>query len=36
VTDRQVLAPAFRRLARDSDSVAVLTRDFLGAEHTDD
>jgi ParB/RepB/Spo0J family partition protein len=30
--DRRVLLPAFRRLAHDSDSVAGLTRDFLGEE----
>ena len=32
VADRRVLLPAFRRLAQDSDSVASLTRDFLGEE----
>ena len=32
VADRRVLLPAFRRLAHDSDSVAGLTRDFLGEE----
>jgi ParB/RepB/Spo0J family partition protein len=36
LTDRQVLVPAFRRLAQDSDSVAGLSRDFLGEEPAHD